>query len=500
LLELGAEAHAVGATREVGSALHLAASACDRGTAELLLAALASPFLAHLGATPLDAAAAAGDAPLCRRLEGLGLFAAWVHQRQAPGLLDSALGRERWERRWVAVVPRYSAAPQPQQGVLCALQLRVTRRESDAAPLETHTIKAARMTSAHLLEVLVLAQQAERVLLFSCAPPGVFPEEGGSAAAAAQRTAQLLAACTSRAPPRVPLSAAAARRAAGLAPPAAPPAVATAASAFPSPPAATADAAAEAVPAMQVTWQGSQAAPRSTRSGGAEPERLWPTTMQLRCALPALQRAADCVVAASGQEFTLHAPGLYRCRVQLPFPVAAANGISSAVFDTQRRTLTLDLTVLCVPRDPPAQQQGAQQQLPPPLPPRRAPPDAPSVVDVDEAAALDSDLEEAIRRSLADVAVPPAAPSAPPLPTWAAAAPAAPSAPPSAPPAAFLVRQEEQEEASLCIICLTDKRTVGLLHGSSMHVVACAGCAPRLMGSPCPLCRAPVERLVQIYS
>jgi hypothetical protein len=42
-------------------------------------------------------------------------------------------------------------------------------------------------------------------------------------------------------------------------------------------------------------------------------------------------------------------------------------------------------------------------------------------------------------------------------------------------------------------------RTVGVLHGSSTHVVACAACAPPLEGGTCPLCRAPVERLLNVY-
>ena len=480
----------MGNTRDVGSALHLAATAGDHATAELLLSgpARASPFLVHHGATPLDAAAARGDVHMCRRLEALSLFAGFVYERRPPGLLDMAMGRERWERRYVCVAPRYSAPTPPATDVLCALQLRVMRRDVDAAPVETHFVHSARLVPAAsglTLEVFVpeplAAQQAptaQRIITFSCTPPGVFPPEGGSAAAAAQRMNALLAACTSRAPPRVPMP----RRNAAA------PGVNVAA--FPSPPPSTAGG--EVAPAVQLAWLGTQPAPRTTRAGAPETERSWPAALQLRVAMPLLTRAADVTVAVTGQELSLHVPGKYRLRAALPYPIAAD---VAAAFDAERRELNLSCTVLCIPRDPPQQQPQAGPAAavaPPPLPPRPA-----RAQDGD----ADADLEEAIRRSLADVAGPPPPPppsavpppSAPPLPT----APVAP-APPSAPPAPTA---PADEEASLCIICLTDKRTVGLLHGSSMHVVACAGCAPHLRNQPCPMCRAPVERLVEnIYS
>ena len=499
MLTLGADVHAVGATRDVGSALHVAATAGDHATAEVLLAARASPFLVHHGATPLDAAAAAGDVHMCRRLESLSLFAGWVYERRPPGLIDSALGRERWERRYLCVAPRYSAPTPPSTDVLCALQLRIMRRDVDAAPIEMYFLHAARLVpaaSGPTLEVFVpdlLAIQhtpnAQRIITFSCTPPGVFPPEGGSAAAAAQRLNALLAACTSRAPPRVPMP----RRS-----PAAP---GVNVASFPSPPPSTGGGG-EMAPAVQLAWLGTQPAPRSIRSGAPETERSWPAALQLRVSMPLLTRASDVTVAVTGQELNLHAPGKYRLRAALPYPIAAD---VAAVFDTERHELNLSCTVLCIPRDPP--QQPAQQAQagpsvtvapPPPLPPRPA---------RAQERASDADFEEAIRRSLADVAVPPPPPppgavpppSAPPLPTAAPAAAAAPpSAPPSVPPASTA---SADDEASLCIICMTDKRTVGLLHGSSMHVVACAGCAPHLRAKPCPMCRAPVERLVEnIYS
>jgi hypothetical protein len=47
------------------------------------------------------------------------------------------------------------------------------------------------------------------------------------------------------------------------------------------------------------------------------------------------------------------------------------------------------------------------------------------------------------------------------------------------------------------VVCLlVAARSVGLLHGTSMHVVACAPSAAGLQGGACPMCRLRVERLV----
>jgi hypothetical protein len=54
------------------------------------------------------------------------------------------------------------------------------------------------------------------------------------------------------------------------------------------------------------------------------------------------------------------------------------------------------------------------------------------------------------------------------------------------------------EEGEACVICLTAPRSVGLMHGDSVHRVACTACAGKLLGGPCPICRAKVERLVCI--
>jgi hypothetical protein len=160
---------------------------------------------------------------------------------------------------------------------------------------------------------------------------------------------------------------------------------------------------------------------------------------------------------------------------------------------------------------------------PPPLPPRRA--SQPSLAELPATtpeAREAAELEEAIRRSLmhqtsgavwgvdtAD-AVEAAPPSAPPLPAdaerWStrpATAPPMPAGSPRHPDSGACDQpsNEGDDDDRLCVVCLSEPRAVGLLHGTSMHVCACPACAARLQGGPCPICRAPVERLVQfIYS
>jgi len=47
-----------------------------------------------------------------------------------------------------------------------------------------------------------------------------------------------------------------------------------------------------------------------------------------------------------------------------------------------------------------------------------------------------------------------------------------------------------------CVICMVAIKSELLIHGSSAHLAACGSCAPLLLGRPCPLCRAPVERII----
>jgi len=47
--------------------------------------------------------------------------------------------------------------------------------------------------------------------------------------------------------------------------------------------------------------------------------------------------------------------------------------------------------------------------------------------------------------------------------------------------------EERAADGSECVICLCAPRTRGLLHGATLHAVACDGCAPLLLHRPCPI-------------
>jgi len=160
---------------------------------------------------------------------------------------------------------------------------------------------------------------------------------------------------------------------------------------------------------------------------------------------------------------------------------------------------------------------------PPPMPtlPAAAPPPPRRNAEEEEE---EADIAEAIRRSLllqdsagfSGIQVGGEAEAAAEAAGAAAEAePEAPRAPaaeaPSAPPlaseegewaarkAAAARKRMEEEDQTLCVICLTNGRTAGLLHGTSMHAVACAECAPLLQQKPCPICRQTVERVIAIF-
>ncbi|KAG2488362.1 hypothetical protein HYH03_013052 [Edaphochlamys debaryana] len=72
---------------------------------------------------------------------------------------------------------------------------------------------------------------------------------------------------------------------------------------------------------------------------------------------------------------------------------------------------------------------------------------------------------------------------------------------PSAPPApAAPPRPEPDPDDNLCVICLSAPKQVGYLHGDCVHRCVCRACASSIgVGRPCPLCRAPIERVLGVY-
>eukprot|EP00798_Chlamydomonas_sp_ICE-L_P023678 gene23678-9216_t len=55
-------------------------------------------------------------------------------------------------------------------------------------------------------------------------------------------------------------------------------------------------------------------------------------------------------------------------------------------------------------------------------------------------------------------------------------------------------------EEDTCVICLEATSNTGLLHGGSMHKCVCTDCSRSIsLQAPCPLCRAPVERIIAVF-
>jgi hypothetical protein len=52
----------------------------------------------------------------------------------------------------------------------------------------------------------------------------------------------------------------------------------------------------------------------------------------------------------------------------------------------------------------------------------------------------------------------------------------------------------------LCVICWDAERTHGLLHAADMHLCLCAACfkAYDYKAKGCPMCRQPVEEVIEV--
>lgn len=61
--------------------------------------------------------------------------------------------------------------------------------------------------------------------------------------------------------------------------------------------------------------------------------------------------------------------------------------------------------------------------------------------------------------------------------------------------------EERRESQMNCIICFSDVRSALLLHGETGHICCCMECADTLRrtNGVCPICRSPIERVVQFY-
>ncbi|KAF5829306.1 hypothetical protein DUNSADRAFT_16286 [Dunaliella salina] len=51
-----------------------------------------------------------------------------------------------------------------------------------------------------------------------------------------------------------------------------------------------------------------------------------------------------------------------------------------------------------------------------------------------------------------------------------------------------------------CIICLSAPIERGFLHGNDVYFCVCKACSQANIGDPCPLCRMPIERIINVFS
>ena len=60
----------------------------------------------------------------------------------------------------------------------------------------------------------------------------------------------------------------------------------------------------------------------------------------------------------------------------------------------------------------------------------------------------------------------------------------------------------EEEGANLCVLCQDSESKWGFMHGDSVHMGLCDECCSRFKHGKhsCPLCRAPVEKLLRVYT
>jgi hypothetical protein len=219
--------------------------------------------------------------------------------------------------------------------------------------------------------------------------------------------------------------------------------------------------ASETAPSFIVQRLGAQRAPDVTRSGARERKRRWPSSMRLCMVLPRVCCEGGVLPKMAGaQGVCIRAPCFYPNTWSLKLPYPAAEEAECILrFDVFTRLLVLTMPVLPQPRDAPDTDSDSS----------------------DEEEKQEQWLRELINQHSSRT-------------NSAAAIPcAAKTAPPAAPAAAV---EDTVNDDDSCVVCLVAARSVGLLHGTSMHVVVCAPCAEQLQGDSCPVCRQRVERLV----
>ena len=57
------------------------------------------------------------------------------------------------------------------------------------------------------------------------------------------------------------------------------------------------------------------------------------------------------------------------------------------------------------------------------------------------------------------------------------------------------------DDGGMCVVCMDEPATAGLLHGDTVHRCVCHECARRLMANrrACPLCNARIDMVVRVF-
>lgn len=465
LLSEGADPHVM-SSKTRGTALHEAVANKHESAVELLLQHRADPFLENAkGETPMDLAVVSGDFRLVRRLERCALFSGMVNQKvlQLRGFATAN------KDRWAVVMPRFLPPKSGQAVGVVRMMLWVYR---DACGIEPRIKAWLDGASAFLVGpedgVVRLHQNHEQpknastkydrgwLLFFR-------PAAAAASPAGAREVFARFIDCCNRPIDYLAASNAAAAGSVGM----------------------------QQQQQQQLPSQSLQQQPWGASVSAASGSPLWSPGTQHVAAYPTIPYTSNTggflvtPAALQGRPLQLRpadmppSPGPF---APSPTLLAGAGG---------RNPLT-----------PSAGDAGQRQQEFDPLVARPGESDAAFAQRLARmyggfSASLDA---HAPASGGSGSGAPELRPPSPERPVQVAQAAAATEALyPSAPPAAT-AGDDVSDEENMCIICLTNPRQIGFLHGSSVHRCVCKECAELVStGGPCPLCRAPITAILNVY-
>lgn len=62
-------------------------------------------------------------------------------------------------------------------------------------------------------------------------------------------------------------------------------------------------------------------------------------------------------------------------------------------------------------------------------------------------------------------------------------------------------KYDNLDDSEKCIVCISRPKNATIVHGHTGHICCCLSCAYALerRGDPCPICRAPIDRVIKQY-